>query len=236
LTAARFLTWDFDGTLAFRPGQWAGVICEVVAAARHDLGMTPERLRPYLQNGFPWHAPDVVRTPCPSDQWWSDLLAMLARAVQSAGGCDAIEARRLVDGVRAAYTDPRPWRLFGDVLPALTALRDRGWHHVILSNHVPELPALVGALGLGEVVTSVFTSGTTGVEKPHRQAFEMVFARHPAARDGWMIGDNWHADVQGARAVGLRAILVRAQHPEAELRCATLDEVVAVVDGALERR
>lgn len=29
-----FLVWDFDGTLAFRPGNWTGVVCEVVAVER----------------------------------------------------------------------------------------------------------------------------------------------------------------------------------------------------------
>jgi hypothetical protein len=32
LGAGRFLVWDFDGTLALRPGNWTGVLCEVVAA------------------------------------------------------------------------------------------------------------------------------------------------------------------------------------------------------------
>jgi hypothetical protein len=58
-----------------------------------------------------------------------------------------------------------------------------------------------------------------------------VFAQYPSAKGGWMIGDSWRADVQGALAVGMRAILVRSEHPEAPLRCATLDEVVDVVDG-----
>jgi FMN phosphatase YigB (HAD superfamily) len=67
------------------------------------------------------------------------------------------------------------------------------------------------------------------VEKPHRGAFEAVFSRFPRAKSGWMIGDSWRADVQGALAVGMRAILERSEHPEACLRCATLDEVVDVV-------
>jgi putative hydrolase of the HAD superfamily len=114
----------------------------------------------------------------------------------------------------------------------LPAERDRGWSHLILSNHVPELPELVESLGLSAVITAVYSSGCTGVEKPHRGAFEAVFSRYPRATSGWMIGDSWHADVQGALAVGMRAILMRAEHPEARLRCATLDEVVDVVDGA----
>jgi putative hydrolase of the HAD superfamily len=227
----RFLIWDFDGTLAVRPGNWTGVVYDVVVVQRPDAGITPERLRPHLQSGFPWHAPDVLRQPCSADQWWSELLPVLARAVQAATGVEAPEARRLVQGVRAAYTDAKGWQVFDDVLPTLARLRDRGWRHIVLSNHVPELPQLIEALGLSGFITAVYCSACTGVEKPHRKAFETVFARYPGAQSGWMIGDSRRADVQGALAIGMRAILVRSEHPEAALQCKTLKEVVGVVEG-----
>ena len=199
------------------------------------MELTPARLRPYLQAGFPWHTPDVVRGPCSPDQWWGDLLFTLAAAVQAATGLDAGEARRLLRGVRAAYTDPPGWQLFDDSVPVLTTLRHRGWSHIVLSNHIPELPHLVDALGLGDLIGAVYSSGFTGVEKPHRKAFETVFAQHPGAQEGWMIGDSWRADVQGALAVGMRAILVRSANseaPEGTRRCETLEEVIGVVEGA----
>jgi putative hydrolase of the HAD superfamily len=224
------LVWDFDGTLAHRPGNWTGVICEVVATARPDLELTAERLRPYLQAGFPWHAPDVVRDPCSADEWWNDLSPVLAGALRRASGIDDVEARRLIGGVRSAYTDAAGWRLFLDVRPALERLRERGWTHVVLSNHVPELASLIGALGLGDLIKAVHCSACTGVEKPNPRAFERMFSEYPAARTGWMIGDSWRADVQGAQAVGMRAILVRSQHPAATIRCETLHDVAATVD------
>ena len=102
-----------------------------------------------------------------------------------------------------AFLEAKGWHVFDDVRPALEELRDRGWTHVVLSNHVPELTALIDALGLGALITAVHCSGCTGVEKPHPRAFEAVFAAHPAARAGWMIGDSLEADVLGARAVGI---------------------------------
>ncbi len=229
MSRERLLTWDFDGTLARRPGNWAGVICEVVAAQRPDLQLAPELVRPHIQSGFPWHTPDVVRRPCSPDDWWRQLLPVLASAVQHAAGIDESEARRLAAGVRSAYTDAKGWQVFDDVRPALEQLRDRGWQHIVLSNHVPELPGLIEALGLNDLISAVHSSGCIGVEKPHPQAFETVFAAHPAARTGWMIGDSWRADVQGALAVGMRAILVRQKHPEASIQCETLHAVADVV-------
>src|SRR2546428_6168167 len=40
-----------------------------------------------------------------------------------------------------------------------------------------------------------------------------------------MIGERLEADVLGARAVGMRAILVRSTHPDASVHCPTLTQV-----------
>ncbi len=42
---------------------------------------------------------------------------------------------------RARFVDHTvSWELFDDTLPALDQLSADGWSHVVLSNHVPELP------------------------------------------------------------------------------------------------
>jgi putative hydrolase of the HAD superfamily len=135
------------------------------------------------------------------------------------------------NGGRAAYTDVQGWQRGNDVLLALARLRDRSWSHIVLSNHAPEFPQRVEARGLSDFIAAIYCAACTGVEKPHRKACEKVFARDPGAQRGWMIGDSWHVDVQGALAVGLRAMLVRSEPPEAVLPCQTLEEVVDGVEG-----
>jgi putative hydrolase of the HAD superfamily len=80
---------------------------------------------------------------------------------------------------------------------------------------VPELPGIAGGLGLGPYVGTVLTSARIGYEKPHPEAFRR--AVRAAGQNGpvWMVGDNLNADVLGAQAVGLEAILVRQDttHP-----------------------
>jgi len=227
-----FLIWDFDVTLATRPGNWTGALCEVVASKYADLGIGPDRLRPHLQSGFPWHTPEIVRRPCSEEEWWEQLLPVLAQALRSGADLPDAEARELAGRVRARYLDPKSWQVFEDVLPVLRELRGRGWKHIVLSNHVPELPRLTEALGLSSFLIDVYCSGRTGAEKPHPKAFEPVFADHPEARAGWMIGDSWRADVQGAMAVGMRSILVREKHPGALLQCDRLYDIAEIVGGA----
>jgi len=232
VSEGRVLVWDFDGTLATRPGNWTAALCELVNRARPELGVTPDAIRPHLQRGFRWHTPEIVWPPCSDDAWWDELLPVFTGALRTGAHLDDGHAMALARELRAYYLDPSHWRVFDDVVPTLTRLRDRGWRHLLLSNHFPELAGLVEALGLAGFFDAVYSSGRLGVEKPHPRAFEAVFADHPAARDGWMIGDSWNADVLGARGVGMRAILVRAEHPEAALRCETLAGVTTLVDQA----
>lgn len=229
MTRDRYITWDFDGTLATRDGGWTGTICEIVAAAVPDHPFDVERLRPFLRRGFPWHAPDVVRDPCTDDEWWAGIDETLQLALTEGVGLDTGTARVLAAEVRHGYLDVRRWIVFEDTVPVLKALSEAGWIHLVLSNHVPELDRLVVDLGLGPWIHRVFNSARLGVEKPNPAAFEHVFAEIPQARTGWMVGDNWVADVCGAENVGLRAVLVRRDHPEATRQCSSLSGVPELV-------
>jgi FMN phosphatase YigB (HAD superfamily) len=47
-----------------------------------------------------------------------------------------------------------------------------------------------------------------------------------------MIGDSVHADVVGAEAAGMTAVLVRSTHPRAKRCCKNLTEVLTLLAGA----
>jgi FMN phosphatase YigB (HAD superfamily) len=98
----------------------------------------------------------------------------------------------------------------------LSKLRERGWRHVVLSNHVPELGAIITHLGLDLLVEATVNSAQTGYEKPHPEAFAL--ARRAAGDPAtiWMVGDNTTADVAGAEAAGIPAILVRREGTDAQ--------------------
>jgi len=76
---------------------------------------------------------------------------------------------------------------------------------VILSNHAPELPALVTALGLGPVVDATVPSALTGAEKSNPRILQYAFQLTGAGDDVRMLGHNPVADIAGAQAVGMRA-------------------------------
>lgn len=104
-----------------------------------------------------------------------------------------------------------------------------GWTHLILTNHVPELPEILHALGLDEHILRVFNSAESGYEKPHPRAFDGVLEAVAGAEAAWMVGDNPEADVRGAEAVGLPAVLVRGTKRGTRYHCEDLPKVAAIV-------
>lgn len=120
---------------------------------------------------------------------------------------------------------PGMWSVFADVLPSVDRLHARGWRHVLLSNHVPELPSLVEALGLASWFDGVLTSALTGYEKPHPEAYALALRAADPCEEVWMIGDNNEADVAGAEAAGIPAVLARRHDERAARHVRTLNEL-----------
>ena len=118
--------------------------------------------------------------------------------------------------VRATYLKLDRWYVYEDVVPVLQALSAQGWHHFMLSDHVPELRDIVCHVGLMPYFTHIFNSAEIGYEKPNTQAFQIVLEALPDLHEVWMVGDNMTADVAGALALGIPAILVRRYHPDAQ--------------------
>lgn len=222
------VVFDFDGTIAHRPGMWSQALLDVLDAQVDGHVATLDGLGTALRGGFPWHHADVPHPQlCSREAWWDHVGGSLSAAFAAAG----VDHRRLPELVAAArdhYCNPAHFVLYDDTPTAVWRLVDAGIDVVILSNHVPELPEIVEALGLGDLVRLVISSAAIGHEKPHAEAFRHALVGVDPARC-WMVGDNPRADVEGASAVGMRAILVR--HPDVAHR--TVGEAV---DAILERR
>ncbi len=204
----RAILWDFDGTLGHREGRWAGCLVDVLDDEEPGHGFRADDFRPALRNGFPWHRPDVPHPELDSaDAWWAPIELLVARAYGSAG-YPPDRAQALARLARARYADPaHRWALYDDTIPTLQSLD--GYRHVILSNHVPELETIVDALGLRELIHALVNSAVTGYEKPHPEAYAAARRAAGDPDEVWMVGDNPVADVEGAEAVGIAAILVR---------------------------
>lgn len=127
-----------------------------------------------------------------------------------------------------------------DVLPALRALRALDLRLVIVSNANGTIGALAERLGLTECVGCVLDSFVERVEKPDPRFFEIALERSGADRDTTIhVGDIYEVDVVGARAAGIRPVLLDAAglYPDSDcMRVRTLSGLVeAIALGELGR-
>lgn len=224
----KYLIWDFDGTLGYREGGWTGAMVEVLRRHAPECDATADRVRPYIQTGFPWHDPHQPYSTRSAEQWWDDLSPIFEKAF-TAVGIETFLAKHMAQKVRFAYAAPKSWRLYDDTRPTLTQLSAEGWTHLLLSNHVPELPSLLRHLQINQFFAQAFNSAETGYEKPHPQAYRAVLDSVGNAESLWMIGNSMVADIAGAASAGIPGILVRKHHFDALYQCAGLSQVPAIL-------
>jgi putative hydrolase of the HAD superfamily len=112
--------------------------------------------------------------------------------------------------MHAYHQQSNLWELVpDDVIPALAALRDRGLKLTVVSNANGRLRALLDRLRLAASFDCVLDSHDEGVEKPDPRIFEIALARSGAAPESTIhVGDLYQVDVVGARAAGVRGVLL----------------------------
>lgn len=128
-----------------------------------------------------------------------------------------------------------PWALEG-----LTAIAATGVPIVIVSNAdgtVADVLASVGLLqvgpGAGVEVAAIIDSGAVGVAKPDPRIFELALAAVGTTADRAIhVGDAYQYDVRGARAAGIRPLLVDPLGIRSDVDCeriASLHDVAALL-------
>jgi putative hydrolase of the HAD superfamily len=119
------------------------------------------------------------------------------------------------------------------VVEALGAFRAMGLRLVVVSNANGTLHGHLERLGLGRAFDLTLDSQVEGVEKPDPRFFALALERSHASPETTVhVGDLYHIDIVGARAAGLRAVLVDAAglYPDADCRrVSSLAELVPAI-------
>jgi putative hydrolase of the HAD superfamily len=98
---------------------------------------------------------------------------------------------------------------YPDVPPALRALREAAVRIVVVSNWDASLHERLLETGLAALVDGALASAEVGAAKPERAIFDAALAlTGTAPHETWHVGDSPEADVAGARAAGLHAVLI----------------------------
>lgn len=112
------------------------------------------------------------------------------------------EASGTIEVAQEATVDPDAIWLLGD-------LRRRGFHLGVISNWHSRLQEDLDDHGLAGFFDTVIASESVGTQKPHREIFLRALAGMGCTtKTAIHVGDDYWADVVGARAVGIRPVLL----------------------------
>jgi putative hydrolase of the HAD superfamily len=161
----------------------------------------------------------------------------LHRVLQNAGVPRSAATDAALDVLGAYHTEHNLWEhVPDDVIPALEQLAATGRQLVVVSNANGTVERAFQRLGLARYFDVICDSCIEGVEKPDPRFFQIALDRAGAqAATTVHVGDLFHIDVLGARAAGLRAILIDPHDLYSDYdatRVRTLEEVVDLVTAA----
>jgi len=219
----RAVLLDVDFTL-FRPGPELGPDGYTRAGARHGLALDADRhddARLAALDDLQRH-PELEH----DEQIW---IAFTEDIVRGMGG-DGPAARACATDIVREWERHENFFLYDDALSAIAALRRHGLRIGLISNGQRDLEEFAEHHELD--VDVCVGSAHHGYVKPHRSIFEAALAAldiepgHAA-----MVGDSTEDDIEGARAMGMRAVLLDREgiHPEWEGAIRSLDELPAAL-------
>lgn len=102
------------------------------------------------------------------------------------------------------------FELYDDVAPVLTELSGSGLIVGAISNSHRSLDAFCEHFSLRGLITVSVSSAAHGYMKPHRSIFDAALAKAGVLPgEAVMVGDSIKHDIEGALAIGMRAVLLR---------------------------
>ncbi len=196
MSRIRAVTFDAGGTL-IEPWPSVGAVYAEVAA-EFGFRCEPEKLTTEFFNAWRGRSGFTY-----TRQEWFDLVRQSFRESCEVGA-------RMFDAIYDRFSEPRCWRIYDDVLPALEQLKSRGLRLAVISNWDDRLLPLLDRLGLARHFDAIFVSALVGAHKPSPKIFHHA-AEHLCVSpcEVLHIGDSEGEDVAGARNAGFEAKRIR---------------------------
>ena len=218
----RAVVFDVDFTLA-RPGPDLGPEGYRELGRRHGLELDPARYDEARAAAFA----EVKRHPelDHDEEIWVLFTERIIRGMGGVG--DTYKAAVEMEG---RWANSAHFELYDDALPVLDRLGEHGLLIGLLSNSSRDLHEFVAHHSLR--ADAVLTSHAHGKTKPHESIFRaMLDLLGVGADEAVMVGDTVDDDVDGARAVGMQAVLLdrEGRYPELEGRLDDLRELPVVL-------
>lgn len=130
------------------------------------------------------------------------------RFLLGAAGVEAsADLAREIYGVYSKHE--KALRLFDDIEPTLRVLKEAGMTIGVISNSDSTIDPICRDLGVADYFSFILSSCDVGCEKPDPVIFDLALRKAGVAPDEAVhVGDQYHADVEGSRALGITPFLL----------------------------
>ncbi len=223
-----YVFFDMDDTLVEWKVNWRETFAHV--AAEFGVETTKEQAEKALTEAFTTVYADLLRQHCDGSDERGFWLAFDGKILELMG------VRKNLDEAAARVVDllkrPEAIQLFAEVPEVLDTLSGMGLNLGIVTGRPLAEPDLK-ALGVRHFFHPLIDG--FGARGSKTERFMFTIAAQAAAEAGlpaWHVGDLYEEDVLGARAAGLRPVLVdrRGKHPAADCpRVTDLRELLAII-------
>lgn len=193
-----------------------GSVGQIYSAIAHQFGIetaADEVDRAFL-TVFKMAPPPVFPSVTSEDRkrqefyWWRDIVHKTFAKVGAVTQFQDFEG--FFNTLYDYFATVDPWVVYPDVVPSLQRWQEQGIELGVISNFDSRLYAVLDALELRSWFSSITISSTVGAAKPDPKIFSTALAKHHVpAEKAWHIGDSLKEDYRGAKAVGLRAFLLK---------------------------
>jgi HAD superfamily hydrolase (TIGR01549 family) len=208
----RAVLFDVDFTLA-KPGPDLGPDGYQLLGRRFGLELDPAR---YAEARAA--AVETIERHPELDHDEEVWVLFTEQIIRGMGG-DSDRAYDCAVEMTRAWEHAENFELYEDTPPVLAALREHGLKIGLVSNTGRDLNAFIAHHKLD--VDAAVSSGAHGKTKPHPAIFQAALEQlGVTAEEAAMVGDSPEDDVDGAKALGMRAFLVDRddRFPEVEDR------------------
>ena len=195
--------FDVDFTLIYPGPAFQGEGYQAFCAA-HGMAVDSDRFAAAVIGAS--YILDRVQDAVYNPQIFIDYTAHIIRAMGGTGPAVETCAAEIYEEWAAC----QHFILYDDVAPALEALAERDILLGLISNTHRSLESFQEHFHLDGLIDVAVSSSQHGYMKPHPSIFEAALSlAGVSAGDAVMVGDSLTQDIEGARRVGMRAVLVR---------------------------
>jgi len=227
-----FIFFDVDDTLL----EWRVSWRESFATAAREVGIevSSEEAWRAVEHAFGTYYNDCLADYAASDDETAFWRAYDGRILGDLG-VPAERVPQAAERVIGLLKRPEAIRLYEEVPEVLEALSERGIRLGIVTGRPKAEPDLhlLGVRGYFDPVIDAFSVGSS--KSVGRMFHVAAKAAAEAGLPGWHVGDNYADDILGARAAGLKAVLIDRKRKRKTNDCPCIsdlrDLISIVLDG-----